>query len=297
MDDGEEKPTVGGVLWAFVLKGVIMKQTVMLIGLILLVVAGCASLPFRRKPAREITVTLPGGATVKMVWIPQGTFMMGSPDTDDMALWYEKPQHEVTITRGFYLGKFEVTQAQWEAVMGTTPWEGLNVQEGPNNPAVWISWNDVQAFIDSLNATEGFGMYRLPTEAEWEYACRAGTTTQWSFGGDEEQLGDYAWYRDNARDVGESWAHEVGTKLPNPWGLYDMHGNVFEWVEDCPAPYPSEPQTDPIGPVSEGHIVRGGCFGVAAPGLRSAVRNVTAPPRNASARPRNVDIGARLVRQ
>ena len=181
-----------------------------------------------------ITVDLPGGATMDMVRVAPGTFTMGSP-ADEPERWNsEGPEHEVTIPQGFYLGKYELTQGQWESVMGTTPWEAdtVRVQHSPNNPAVHISWYKVQDFIDSLNVAEGDWMYRLPTEAEWEYACRAGTETIWSFGDDGAQLGQYAWFADNATNVGEVYAHEVGTKLPNQLALHDMHGNVYEWCRD-----------------------------------------------------------------
>ena len=233
--------------------------------------------------AREvpIVVNLPGGATMEMVWIEPGTFTMGSPDTEEGRDSHDEgPQHEVTITQGFYLGKFELTQGQWESVMGTTPWAGQSyVQEDPNNPAVYILWNDMQAFIDSLNTAEGSDVYRLPSEAEWEYACRAGTETRWSFGDDESQLGQYAWYKDNAYDVGEAYAHEVGTKLPNPWGLYDMHGNVWEWCQDWYDPnyYSVSPSVDPTGPSTptpgiETPVARGGAFSHSARYVRSADR-------------------------
>jgi len=138
----------------------------------------------------EIIVDLPGGATMAFVWIEPGTFTMGSPSSEPGRWDDEGPQHEVTISRGFYLGKFEVTQGQWQAVMGTRPWAGESyVRENPNHPAVYISWNDVQAFIQKWNEAAEDSLYRLPTEAEWEYACRAGSVTRWSFGDDESQLG------------------------------------------------------------------------------------------------------------
>ena len=142
--------------------------------------------PVKMSGVGELTVDLPGGATMKFVRIEPGTFMMGSNE------WPQ--QHQVTISKGFYLGKYEITQAQWQDVMGTTPWDGQrNVQNSPNHPAVYISWNDVQAFVHQLNQVAGDSLYRLPTEAEWEYACRAGTTTRWSFGDDESLVEDYAW--------------------------------------------------------------------------------------------------------
>jgi formylglycine-generating enzyme required for sulfatase activity len=209
----------------------------------------------------ETTVDLLGGATMEMVWIEAGTFTMGSKGgrTD------EGPQHEVTISRGFYLGKYETTQGQWEAVMGTTPWSGKElVQENPNSPAVYISFDDMQAFVDRLNEAAGAFWYRLPTEAEWEYAARAGTTTLWSFGTDLNQLLDYAWYNFNAKFDDGDYAHAVGTKLPNPWGLYDMHGNVYEVVQDWWGLYESGSQIDPQGPSTPGspprRIVRSGSF-------------------------------------
>ena len=241
------------------------------------------------------TFTLPGGALLDMVWIEPGTFMMGSPDTEPDREGDEEPYHEVTTTRGFHLGKVEITQEQWESVMGTHPWSGQDhVKDGPNYPAVYISWNNVQAFIAKLNEEEGTSVYRLPTEAEWEYACRAGTTTKWSFGDDESQLGQYAWYHDNAWDAGQQHAHEVGTKLPNPWGSYDMHGNVWEWCEDWYDAdyYGVSPSIDPPGPASDSHrVLRSGDFAYHAQRVRSASRYYDWPSYRANY------IGARLLRQ
>jgi len=227
----------------------------------------------RRDTMRWITVGLPDGATMEMVWIEPGPFLMGSPESEADRENVEL-QHEVTISQGFYLGKYEITQAQWEAVTGTTPWSGQdNVQENPNHPAVYISWNDVQEFIQRLNYAAGEEIYRLPTEAEWEYACRAGTTSRWSFGDDEGQLGEHAWYRDNTWAVGLEYAQPVGTKKPNPWGLYDMHGNVWEWVQDWYGKYTSYSQIDPTGPVGASYrVFRGGYFNADARGVRSAFR-------------------------
>ena len=243
-------------------------------------------------PGQELMVGLPGGATMEFVWIEPGTFMMGSPDTDEMAYDWEKPQHEVTLSRGFYLGKYEVTQGQWESVMGTTPWSGQSfVRSNSTHPAVYISWNDVQGFIQKLNQAAGAEVYRLPTEAEWEYACRTGTTTRWSFGDGESQLEFYAWYDDNTCGVGECYAHAVGTKLPNPWGLYDMHGNVDEWCQDWWGNYSSSAQTDPTGPASgPGRVLRGGSFTLYAQSARSAPRGGIDPSNSTLSR------GARLLR-
>jgi len=259
----------------------------------------------------EITVFLPGGATMKMVWIGPGTFTMGSPSSESGRDSDEGPQHAVTISKGFYLGKYEITQGQWEAVMGTRPWSGESyVRANLTHPAVYISWNDVQTFIERLNDVAGEELYRLPTEAEWEYACRAGTTTRWSFGDDESQLSEYAWYSPNARNVGDNYAHAVGTKLPNharnvgdnyahavgtklpnPWGLYDMHGNVWEWCQDRYGSYSSSSQTDPTGPVTGAtRAGRGGAFYRDAQSVRSANRCSSMPVA------RYDFFGARLLR-
>jgi formylglycine-generating enzyme required for sulfatase activity len=230
-----------------------------------------------------------------MVWIEPGTFMMGSPEDEVGRDDDEGPQHEVTITQGFYLGRYELTQEQWTSVMGTTPWSGQDyVQERASNPAAFISWDDIQAFIGVLNETEGSEVYRLPTEAEWEYVCRAGTTTLWSFGDDESVLGEYAWYGVNARNVGEEYAHAVGTKLPNPWGLYDMHGNVHEWCHDWYSDtyYSESPSEDPPGSVTgSSRVFRGGSFYHHVGYARSAGRDHRTPGL------RDGSVGARLVRQ
>jgi len=239
------------------------------------------------------TFTLPGGAEIEMVWIEPGMLTVGSPSSESGRDSDEGPQHEVTIGEGLYLGKYELTQGQWESVMATRPWaEEECVLEHPDHPAVHISWNDMQEFIRRLNAAEGSEIYRLPTEAEWEYACRAGTTTRWSFGDNESQLGRYAWYDANAWDVGEKYAHEVGTKLPNAWGLYDMHGNVWEWCQDWYEAYTSSSQVDPTGPSTGSHrVVRGGDFYYYARLVRSANRGYNSPGD------RGYGLGARLLRQ
>jgi formylglycine-generating enzyme required for sulfatase activity len=152
---------------------------------------------------------------MKFMLISAGEFDMGSSSGEE---------HTVKIEKAYYLSKYEVTQKQWREVMGDNP----SYFEGDNRPVETVSWDDVQEFIRKLNEKEGMDKYRLPSEAEWEYACRAGTTTRYSFGEDELRLGMYAWYRENSgRET-----HPVGQKKPNSWGLYDMHGNVYEWVQD-----------------------------------------------------------------
>ncbi len=232
----------------------------------------------------ETTIELPGGVPLEMVWIEPGRFTMGSPEVG-------VTPREVTISQGFYLGKYEITQEQWQAVMGTSPWSSWRSGfQGPRLPA-GISWHDAQAFAQRLNDHFGEDAYRLPTEAEWEYACRAGTTTRWFFGDDKSLLGSYAWYKANARDAGRDHFHPVGEKLPNPWRLFDMYGNAWEWVYnwyDYNA-HDGTPQTDPTGPVS-GHyrVQKGGAYYVDA--------QFTAGAYNRHARPESQSGGARLLK-
>ncbi len=161
---------------------------------------------------------------MEFVLIPAGEFDMGLASSEVGRLDWEGPVHRVKISTAFYIGKYEVTQKQWRDVMGSSP----SMFKGDNLPVEQVSWNDVGDFIKKLNEKEGGNKYRLPTEAEWEYAARAGTKTIYSFGDDESMLGDYAWYYENSALK----THDVGQKKSNPWGLYDMHGNVSEWVED-----------------------------------------------------------------
>ncbi len=230
--------------------------------------------------------TITNNIGMEFVLIRPDTFAMGSPDSDQDADHDEKPTHEVTISQPFYLGRYEVTQAQWQAVMGNNP----SKFKGNDRPVENVSWDDVQQFIQKLNEKEKQAsgtLYRLPTEAEWEYAARAGTTTRYSFGDEASQLGDYAWYGKNAGNT----THPVGQKKPNPWGLHDMHGNVWEWVQDWHGDYPPESVTDPTGPATGVlRVLRGGSWISNGQDVRSANRNRNDPGN------RNDGIGFRLAR-
>ena len=233
-------------------------------------------------PANSDLITNSIGMKLKL--IPAGEFLMGSPagevDHDEQ----EGPQHRVRITKPFYMGVTEVTQGQWLAVTGTKPWSEIDqdyVKEGQNFPAVSMNWNEAIEFCEKLSIKEGKN-YRLPTEAEWEYACRAGTSTAYSFGSNSDSLSDYAWWEKNATKVGEDYAHEVGTRKPNPFGLYDMHGNVWEWCQDVYSEqtYGSRSGTtiDPISTAgSEFRIIRGGSWHIFSRDPRSAVRAWSLP--------------------
>jgi formylglycine-generating enzyme required for sulfatase activity len=230
----------------------------------------------RQAPAPKAIAAAPktcaNSLGMEFVLIPAGSFLMGSPDSDRKARDNEKPQHKVTISQPFYLGKYEVTQSQWEAVMGSNPSDF----SGRSNPVENVSWEDVQGFIKKLNQKEGGNKYRLPTEAEWEYAARAGTTSIYSFGDDAGALGRYAWCWGNS-----GWStHPVGQKEPNPWGLCDMHGNVYEWVQDWYGKnyYAESPGIDPRGPSSGSYrVFRGGCWINLARNCRSAARDEVPP--------------------
>ena len=203
---------------------------------------------------------------IVLVPIPAGEFMMGSPETEAGRLGNET-QHQVRITKPFYLSAHEVTQQQYLEVMDNDP----SSSKGDTKPVEKVSWVDAVAFCRRLSKSEGVE-YRLPTEAEWEYACRAGTTTAYSFGNyDASGLGEYAWHRGNSDDT----THPVGEKLPNAWGLFDMHGNVWEWYQDWYGGYETEQVLiDPKGAASGSRrVLRGGAFGNRARVVRAAVRS------------------------
>ena len=222
-------------------------------------------------------LTADDGIPGYMVWIRPGTFTMGSPSGEKHRRDWEGPQTKVTISRGFLMSKYEVTQAQYKAVVGTNP----SHFKGDNNPVETVSWGEAESYCAKFTTKEkaagrlpGGYAYRLPTEAEWEYACRAGTTTRFSYGDDGSQLGEYAWYRSNSSNT----THPVGQKKPNGWGLYDMHGNVWEWCQDWYGNYPGGSVTDPQGPATGSErVLRGGRWNNSAGFCRSKHRGISLP--------------------
>jgi sulfatase modifying factor 1 len=241
------------------------------------------------QPTEQAAKSITNTIGMHLQLIPAGTFTMGSPeseaDRED-----DETQHPVTISKPFYMQTTEVTQGQWKEVMETEPWKGKQlVKEGPDYPASWVSWDDAMAYCKKLSEQER-KTYRLPTEAEWEYACRAGTETRWSFGNDEKVLGDYAWWCVNAWDIDEKYAHQVRQKKPNAFGLYDMHGNVYEWCHDYYEEdyYKQSPEKDPTGPTSGSFRVwRGGSwYDIARSAYRTRGGGLS-----------NLGVGFRLVRE
>ena len=226
-------------------------------------------------------------AGIKFIFIQAGCFQMGNhkPPTDRTV--GETPSHRVCIDKPFYLGETEVTQRQWEDVMGNNP----SKSKVEDKPVDRVSWNDVQEFIQKLNAKEGGNYFRLPTEAEWEYAARADSDDDYSFGDNESSLATYAWFGNLGY---KGTPHEVAQKKPNAWGLFDMHGNVWEWVYDWydGTYYGNSPSNNPTWPeTGKYRVYRGGSYIGKASNLRSAVRFSAMPST------RTHDIGFRLARQ
>ncbi|HPS79899.1 MAG TPA: SUMF1/EgtB/PvdO family nonheme iron enzyme, partial [Thermoanaerobaculaceae bacterium] len=242
-------------------------------------------------PLPQITVNLPGGVPLTLVRIPAGTFMMGSPESERGRYAGEGPQHEVTLTEDYYLGKTEVTQAQWQAVMGTPALveQCGAVGVGPNYPVYCVSWNDVcggitgsscvpSSFIAKLNELLGTTKFRLPTEAEWERAARGGTTTEFSFAapaGWDTMCGSFPEAAAYMSWCGTSSClrHPVGLLQANPFGLDEMHGNQSEWVADWWGAYPASAVVNPTGPaMASFRVFRGGDSCYNARDCRSATR-------------------------
>jgi formylglycine-generating enzyme required for sulfatase activity len=244
------------------------------------------------------------GIKLELVWCPAGKFKMGSPESEkgrsmyspgDGPSYTDEYQVDVTLTRGFWLGRYEVTQDEWRRVIGTEPWKSKEaefVNQGANTPAMYVTWDDANEFCRKLTGRErdagrlpaDWG-FTLPTEAQWEYACRAGTTTAFFFGNDESKIHQHGWCRDDrlARRRGhrdcwvprsDEWARPVGGGKPNPWGFSDMHGNVNEWCRDryrieLPGGDDPELTNDQGG----SRVIRGGSWYDDAQGCRSAKRS------------------------
>jgi len=228
---------------------------------------------------------------LEMIWVDPGTFTMGSPTTE-MGREVDETEHNVTLTKGFYLGKYEVTQTQYEAVMkGNTA--GLsatpsNFGGNPNRPVEMVSWNDVQVFLNRLNERESNvsrlpdrWAYVLPTEAQWEYACRAGTTTAYSLGHDINSThANFNWDGEFNTGTDLKETRDVGKYNPNPWGFFDMHGNVWEWTRDSYGEYSSDIHIEPFnaGTTDSNRVCRGGSWSFSGSDLRSASRQPQSRP-------------------
>ncbi len=236
--------------------------------------------------------TITNSIGMKLVLIPKGTFMMGSPIEEEGAE-NDEEQHQVTIGKDYYLGVTEVTQGQYEKVMGTNPsyFQKRVIRKSDSSmyPVEQVSWEDAVEFCKKLSdlpeEKKAGRVYRLPTEAEWEYACRAGSKAAYSFGANSKTLGDYAWFGENS-----GGQNLVGEKKANAWGLYDMHGNVWEWCSDWYGVYPKGSVSDPSGP-SEGsvRVNRGGSWFNVAAFCRSAYRYRNAPSY------RSLNVGFRVA--
>ena len=230
----------------------------------------------------------------------KGTVCLSGASSEDSAEDDETPQHKVRISKSFQVGIYEVTLGQFKKFIASAGRNNLLTDDfikyndhGNRASVSWVSWDDVQSFISWLNKKEGGSHYRLPTEAEWEYAARAGTITKYFWGSDEGQAGKYAWYDKNTYDVGRGYIHP-GSKKPNPWGLYDMHGNMWEWVQDWydKSYYSNSPASDPKGPLSgRFRVFRGGSFYYDAWYMRSANRGSYTPDGH------DYDLGFRLMRK
>jgi formylglycine-generating enzyme required for sulfatase activity len=236
---------------------------------VILVIALVVFMYIRKTTAKhalpeEFTIEFGDGVNMEFVLINSGSFMMGSSEQEGDS--DETPRHKVTITKPFYLGKYEVTQEQWKKVMGNNP----SSFRGNDNPVDTVSWKDCIAFTEKLSSMMGRKL-TLPSEAQWEYACRAGSIYKWFYVADDLNAGDYGWIDSNSGGT----THPVGLKEPNEWGLYDMYGNIQEWCLDWyQNPYADGEAVDPSGPKEgDSRVIRGGGWGDFLDNARSSYRN------------------------
>ena len=240
-------------------------------------VGGCQS----SSALEGATVDLGGGVSLPLRWIEAGEFLAGSP-AGELGRRDDETRHRVRISRPFFIGVTEVTQAQWRAVMGDNP----SYLWGPSRPAEHVSWHEAEAFCRTLSKKTGRS-FALPTEAQWEYACRAGGQGAFCYGDDPRGLGEYAWCQENATP---EKTRPAGTRKPNAWGLHDMHGNVREWCADWYAPFAAGEQVDPSGPArGRTKVIRGGSWGYVAGLCRCAAREAADPDT------REAYVGLRVV--
>lgn len=246
----------------------IMPLIVLSICAVLMFLSGAHAAEPRIELPKELTLDLGNGIQIQAVLVPAGKFQMGFQEESEKFYTWALPGRQVTISKPFYMGKFPVTQAQWLAIMP----DNRSRFKGPRHPIDGVLWEEANEFCKKLSQKVSLPV-RLPTEAEWEYGCRAGTKTAFFFGNDPNGLADYGWHEANSNDA----THPVGLKKPNPWGLYDVCGNIWEWCHDWYAPLDKEtdPVTDPTGPEESrlgAHVLRGGAWHTDATFSQSAVR-------------------------
>lgn len=234
---------------------------------------------FKRSKQKEVI------EEIQFADVEQGHFYMGSEN----GLENEKPVHKVEIEKNFQIGIVPITQKQWKVIMGSEPWRGMpKIKEGDKFPATYITWQDAETFINRLNALDPEFIYRFPTEAEWEYCCKANSKTEFHFGNNETQMFKYGWFDKNVEEAGLFYAQEVGLLKPNQWGIYDMHGNIWEWVNDW---YIDSHAPEKKHDYIDDKVLKGGGWDYSAFGARAAFRYHSKPTRT------NHVIGFRIVKE